>query len=62
MDSGGKCFERSALMTEIPVLSIILAVALSVLINLIIMLIMKKRSKNSRTVKMVNDQIQAFRK
>ena len=48
-------------MTEIPVLSIILAVALSVLINLIIMLIMKKRSKNSRTVKMVNDQIQAFR-
>ena len=48
-------------MADIPVLSIILAVALSVLINLVINLIMRRRDKNSRTVKMVNDQIQAFR-
>ncbi len=48
-------------MSDIPVLSIVLAVALAVLINLIINLIMRRRDKNSRTVKMVNDQIQAFR-
>ncbi len=48
-------------MPDIPVLSIVLAVALAVLINFIINLIIRRKDKNSRTMKMVADQIQAFR-